>query len=90
METKLRLKEAYTKIYKEEKKAREQIKKHLGTDDAIEMIKDRDNVAEDHYQCFYCTDFAYISLLHCKNHKINYCIYHNILCKCPRDIITLI
>jgi len=35
-------------------------------------------------------DFAYISVIQCKFHKINYCIYHDILCKCQPDQIKLV
>lgn len=54
------------------------------------MMKDRDQVAEDAHQCYYCTDFAYISVVHCMHHKIHYCIYHQILCDCPPENIKLV
>jgi hypothetical protein len=55
-----------------------------------ELMKDRDSVAEDAHQCYYCTDFAYMSLIQCKLHKISYCISHQIMCECPPSNINVI
>ena len=94
LETKIKLKEAYFRILKDERKSREQLEKTLkvvtGTGQGSQMMKDRDLVAEDAHQCHYCTDFAYMSMISCKVHKINYCITHQILCQCPPANITLI
>ena len=76
-ETKIRLRDAFARIYKEEKRAREIIEKTLAASGVrIELMKDRDSVSEEAYQCFYCTDYAYISVIHCKVHNNHYCIYH--------------
>lgn len=53
-------------------------------------MEDRENVAEDAHQCNYCTDFAYLSVLRCKNHKIKYCINHGLVCGCPIENIQLV
>jgi hypothetical protein len=53
-------------------------------------MDERDHVAEDHYQCHYCTDFAYISVILCKVHNFHYCIYHQIMCGCSQENIKLI
>lgn len=50
----------------------------------------RDEVPEDQFQCYYCTDFAYISVIHCTYHKYHYCISHQVLCQCPPEHIKLI
>lgn len=81
-ETRSRLREIFRKYLRDEKKFRDQIeaiakegsilKKGL----TITVMQDRDKVAEDHFQCNYCTDFAYISVIKCKFHKICYCLYH--------------
>jgi C5HC2 zinc finger len=97
-DTKVKLREAFTRFYREEKRARDNIERLLRNNrtqnaeqfDFIELMKDRDSVAEDANQCFYCTDFAYMSMIHCKHHKINYCINHSILCHCPADQVKLI
>lgn len=81
-EAKLKVREAFKKIYKEEKKARDQMEKYVrdnasrGKVPVIEEMKDRENVLGDAHQCFYCTDFAYISHIKCNTHKIHYCLYH--------------
>ena len=29
-------------------------------------------------------------MFHCKEHKINYCLYHHIMCGCKRDTLQII
>jgi hypothetical protein len=76
--SKLRL--AWQKVYRDERRSREAIETLLLKDSGgalgVEMMKDRDQVAEDAHPCFYCIDFAYLSMIHCRHHKINYCINH--------------
>jgi hypothetical protein len=91
-ETLLKLRDVLRKIVKDEKKAREWIEKtgkELAEEKQQEgagghptryaktmIMENRDNVAEDAHQCYYCTDFAYMSLVKCTHHKIHYCLYH--------------
>jgi hypothetical protein len=81
-ETKEKIREHYRKLYREERKTRDIMEKYIkdsaskGKVPTIKMMPDRDNVAEDAHQCFYCTDFAYNSYIRCKEHKIHYCLYH--------------
>jgi hypothetical protein len=96
----LRLKEVYTKIYKEEKKSREQLKLLIKEDyllkkdsqftQAFQALEDRENVPEDAHQCKFCTDFAYMSLVHCTVHNYDYCIQHKLLCGCKGTDVKVI
>ena len=91
-ETKIKLRDSFARIVKEERFNRDQIEKKMrtATEQVYEMLPNRDNVSEDYYQCKYCTDFAYLSMIHCKVHKINYCISHQILCQCPPQNVKVI
>ena len=64
-ETKLKLRDSFARVLKEERINREQIEKKLRivSDQTYEMLPNRDNVSEDSYQCKYCTDFAYLSMI---------------------------
>jgi tRNA A22 N-methylase len=53
-------------------------------------MADREKVAEDAHQCFYCTDFAYLGMVQCKHHKNHYCVMHQVMCGCPRENLTLV
>jgi histone demethylase JARID1 len=96
----LKLKDVYSKIYKEEKKSREQLKllikeEYLSQKDsqfpqAFQAMQDRENVAEDTHQCKFCTDFAYLSLVHCTVHNYDYCIQHKLLCGCKGTDVKVI
>jgi histone demethylase JARID1 len=72
-ETLIKLRESYAKILKEERYSREIFEKTIKEP---EMMEKRDDVAEDQYQCYYCTDYSYVSVVQCRKHKINYCIHH--------------
>ena len=87
-ETKLTLKSAFARILKEERKARDILERTLGRQG--EMMAERDSVAEDAHQCHYCTDWAYLSYVQCRHHKINYCIVHQLLCHCPPQNVRLV
>ena len=54
------------------------------------IMDNRDQVTEDAHQCHYCTDFAYMSMINCRNCKINYCIWHGVMCGCSVPKIQLI
>ena len=54
------------------------------------LMENREQVAEDAHQCNYCTDFAYFSLIHCTRCKINYCIWHNVMCGCNVPSVQLV
>jgi hypothetical protein len=82
-ETKLKLRDAFARILKEERRARAFLEKYLGPEKMGEA-------PEDAHQCFYCTDFAFLSLVYCKTHKFNYCIYHELQCKCPSTQLRLL
>ena len=82
-ETKHKLREALARILKEERRARANLERVIRPEPLGEA-------AEDAHQCFYCTDFAYLSVVHCRNHKINYCIYHEIRCGCPASEVQLL
>ena len=43
----------------------EELKKH------ITYIENRDEVAEDHYPCKYCTDHCFLSMITCKMHTFH-------------------
>ena len=81
-ETKKMLKDYYKKILKDERQAREEIESKVRDNPANHnkvqflLMANREEVPEDEHQCFYCTDFAYVSMIKCKNHKIHYCLYH--------------
>lgn len=80
-QTKLKMRDQFRKVWKEEKKAREYIEKiakghNEFANITFRLMEKRDEVPEDAHQCFYCTDFAYMSMINCKYHKINYCLYH--------------
>jgi hypothetical protein len=77
------------KIVKDEKKMREHLdkmgKEQLEMDGRcakVMIMENRENVAEDAHQCYYCTDFAYMSMIKCTYHKIHYCLYHSFMCGC--------
>jgi hypothetical protein len=53
-------------------------------------MEDRENVAEDAHQCKFCTDFAYLSLVHCTVHNYDYCIQHKLLCGCKGTDVKVI
>lgn len=53
-------------------------------------MPERDKVAEDAHQCYYCTDFAFLSMIQCKHHKINYCLMHQVMCGCSKENLTLV
>jgi hypothetical protein len=97
-ETILKLREAFAKVLKEERHARDQVERVLKMSQerqklglpVSELMPDRDAVPEDQYQCYFCTDFAYTSVIQCKQHKYHYCISHNLLCECPPANIKLI
>jgi histone demethylase JARID1 len=79
LETKIKLRDQYQKILKEEKDARDYVEKYARTEGkqiVFTKMANRENVAEDQHQCYYCTDFCYVSLIKCKNHKIHYCLFH--------------
>jgi hypothetical protein len=82
IEAKKMLRTTFRKLLKEERKHRKVIeaianeKSVLKKGLVLKLMEDRANVAEDAYQCQYCTDFAYISVIKCKNHKYHYCLYH--------------
>jgi len=54
------------------------------------MLENRENVTEDAHQCHYCTDFAYFSMIVCKNCNIHYCIWHNVHCGCTVPVVQLV
>lgn len=70
------IKNAFEKFVEEELKSRSQmetlISKFHGRNGQkqlklqIEMLEDRDTVDEDAYQCKYCTDLCYFSMIKCK------------------------
>jgi hypothetical protein len=67
-ETKVKLHDSFMRIVHEERFNREQIEKKLrvasnGNGEVFEMLANRDHVGEDTYQCKYCTDFAYLSMV---------------------------
>jgi JmjC domain, hydroxylase len=77
-ETKVKLRDSFSRIVKEERHHRELLERKLRPvnpegKQVWEMMENRDNVAEDHYQCKYCT---YMSVIICKVHKVHYCISH--------------
>ena len=79
--TKLKLRDHFRRVVKDEKKAREYVEKATKNvpeymNITFKMMEKREEVPEDNHQCFYCTDFAFMSMFHCKHHKINYCLYH--------------
>lgn len=53
-------------------------------------MNNREEIAEDAHQCFYCTDFAYMSVVSCKQHKIHYCLYHDFMCGCSNTGLDII
>lgn len=55
----------------------------------VQLMANRDEVAEDEHQCHYCTDFAYLSMIKCSNHKFNYCLYHSVICGCSYGNIVV-
>ena len=62
------MRSAYSRILKDEKRARDQMERTLtalkgNSGGVCELMKDRDSVAEDAHQCYYCTDFAYMSVI---------------------------
>lgn len=56
----------------------------------FKMLENRDQVDEDQYQCYYCTDFTYVSMILCKTHKINYCLYHQFMCGCQGNQLEVV
>ena len=48
----------------------------------VVLMRHRDLVDEDRYQCKYCTDLPYLSVVTCVNCKINYCTSHDLQCGC--------
>lgn len=80
-QSKLKMRDHYRKVHREEKKAREYMEKAQKSIPeyskvTFKQMENREDIPEDANQCFYCTDFAYMSMIHCKHHKINYCLYH--------------
>ena len=55
-----------------------------------ELLPNREKVAEDAHQCFYCTDFAYASMIKCTRCVRQYCIYHGLLCGCGKPHVSLV
>jgi len=56
----------------------------------IMMMENRENIPEDAHQCYYCTDFAYNSLIKCTFHKIHYCLYHQFMCGCSQEKLEIV
>ncbi|CDW79070.1 lysine-specific demethylase 5b [Stylonychia lemnae] len=98
LETRLKLKEIYVKVFREEKKQREFVERFVrsgyGDNDQnkqpYQIMAQRENVPEDQHQCNFCTDFAYLSMIYCTKHKFNYCLFHEIMCGCGPHQIRLI
>jgi hypothetical protein len=93
LETKIKLRDQFKKALKEEKNAREYVEKMARTESKsilFTKMPNRDNVSEDQHQCYYCTDFCYISLIKCKTHKIHYCLFHEFMCGCKNHGIEIV
>ena len=68
------MRDVFKKLWRDERKAREQVERY--TEGKWTLLADREEVPEDAHQCYYCTDFAYLSMVQCKHHKIHYCLLH--------------
>jgi len=89
------LKKGYLRLMKDEKKYRRQAEQLMHESEnqkrklTIRMMPNREHIQEDAYQCYYCTDFCYISIVRCLHHKIQYCLYHDFMCGCKYDNIVI-
>ena len=98
LEARMKLKETYQKIFRDERKHRDAFEKLIkaqsdGLDkqkSVFEMLEDRSKVAEDAYDCHYCTDYTYLSMVDCKFHKFQYCLNHMLMCGCKSDQVQLV
>lgn len=57
---------------------------------AVNLLDNREKVAEDSHQCHYCTDFAYLSMIKCKSCNVVYCTWHQFQCGCCVPDISLV
>ena len=65
----------------------------LSVEKAVPTMKIMDNadlVQEDAHQCFYCTDFAFASMIWCAKCERHYCIYHGVICGCASSQVELV
>lgn len=99
LETKTKLRDTFIKVFKDEKKQRDIIEKFIkaghqahGTPNKplYDMIQNRENADEDQYQCNYCTDFCYLSVIKCSRHKTNSCLVHQVQCGCGPQYIKVL
>ena len=84
--TRTRIREVYARVVDEEKERRERVERRTGRKG--EVMGERDGVPYDSHPCQFCTDFAFLSVVQCRQCEVNYCLKHE--CGCEKTQLQVV